>query len=311
MARLAFLILSALATLVSAQSASAGCGRALCNGQEPGGFYEAFVNNRRYFVSIPLRYSISKPAPLIVSYHAGSRDVQRQVKLDQFTNPKYNTDKLVVYPEGLSKNFTANDTEFTRSILNEVQDLYCIDKNRIFAAGKSQGAGLVGRLLACERTLSQIFAAFALVSPLLYTDVKPCMEPYTFPIPCSPGRTDVPIIEFHGGRDVAANYRGDYARRPGQCLPSVPWWIETWVRSNELDTKGNTTQLAADTPTTNITKYGFGDKEGLVTHVFDSELGHHWPSKSKNSDNKGIPAKFEATPMILDFFDVHPLNQLL
>ncbi|CAH0002099.1 unnamed protein product [Clonostachys byssicola] len=330
MARLAFIVLSALAALVSTQSASAGCGRALPNGQQPGGVYEASINNRRYLVSIPQRYSINKPAPLIVSYHAGSRDVQRQLKLDQFTDPKHNTDKLVVYPEGLTKsncardstcykhywalglrNFTANDIEFTKSILNAVQELYCIDKNRIFAAGKSQGAGLVGRVLACDPTLSHIFAAFALVSPLLYTNAKPCVEPYTFPIPCSPGRTDVPIIEIHGGSDVTANYRGDYARRPGECLPSVPWWIETWVRNNALDVKGNTTQLAADTPTTSITKYGFGDKEGLVTHVFDSELGHHWPSKSHNSDNKGRPAKFEATPMILDFFYAHPLNQLL
>jgi poly(3-hydroxybutyrate) depolymerase len=206
------------------------------------------------------------------------------------------------------RNFTANDIEFTESILNAVQDLYCIDKNRIFAAGKSQGAGLVGRLLACEPTLSQTFAAFALVAPLLYTDVQPCVEPYQFPIPCSPGRTDVPILEFHGGRDRAAKYRGDYARRPGECLPSVPWWIKTWARNNGLDTKGNTMQLAADTPTTSITKYGSGDKEGLVTHVFDSKLGHDWPSKSNNSDNNGRPAKFEATPMILDFFDAHPLR---
>ncbi|VUC31144.1 unnamed protein product [Clonostachys rosea] len=318
MARFALLVLSALVALVSTQSASNGCSRSLSNGQQPGGFYEASVNKRRYFVFIPPRYSIQKPAPLVVSYHGGSRDVQRQINLDQFTRPKDNTEKVVVYPQKLQhywalglSDFTANDIEFTKSILDAVQYLYCIDKNRIFAAGKSQGAGLVGRLLACDESLSQTFAAFALVSPLLYTEFKPCLEPYTFPIPCSPGRTDVPILEFHGGNDTTANYRGDYARRPGECLPSVPWWIESWVKNNGLDTKGNTRQLAANTPTTTITEYGSGDKEGLVTHVFDSKLGHHWPSKSKNSDNNGKVAKFEATPMILDFFDAHPLNRLV
>lgn len=48
---------------------------------------------------------------------------------------------------------TTDDTGFTTKILNDLEAQYCIDTDRIFATGKSDGAGFVG-VLACNKTLS-------------------------------------------------------------------------------------------------------------------------------------------------------------
>lgn len=47
-----------------------------------------------------------------------------------------------------------DDLGFTSDILNDVQAQYCIDTDRIFATGKSQGGGFVG-VLACDEDLSK------------------------------------------------------------------------------------------------------------------------------------------------------------
>jgi poly(3-hydroxybutyrate) depolymerase len=184
-------------------------------------------------------------------------------------------------------------------------DTYCLDTSRFFASGKSQGGGLIGNILACDETMSTTFAAFAPVSGAFYTDADPCGPPYTFEIPCQPGRNDVPMLEFHGGRDDVVNYTG--ANQRGSCLPDIPWWVESWAINDGLSTNGKTEPLADDTPNTNITRYGTGSKRGLVSHIFDAIIGHHWPSTSFNSDNNGAVAEFNATPIIIDFFDSHPL----
>ena len=178
---------------------------------------------------------------------------------------------------------------------------YCLDTDRLFASGKSQGGGLIGNILACDNTLSTTIAAFAPVSGAFYTDAHPCEAPFEFQIPCSPGRHNVPMIEFHGGKDEIARYEGD--QRRGQCLPHIPWWVESWAVNDELSTDAETEQLADDTPNTTITRYG----GGLVSHVFDAVIGHDWPATTENTDNEGDVAEFDATPIIIEFFDAHPL----
>ena len=58
---------------------------------------------RTYLLSLPNNYESEKTSrPLILSYHGGTRDAQRQLNLDQFTNPKYNKDAIVAYPQGIN-----------------------------------------------------------------------------------------------------------------------------------------------------------------------------------------------------------------
>lgn len=48
---------------------------------------------------------------------------------------------------------TTDDIGFTMDILDDIESQYCIDTNRVYATGKSDGAGFVG-VLACDEDLS-------------------------------------------------------------------------------------------------------------------------------------------------------------
>lgn len=192
-----------------------------------------------------------------------------------------------------------DDVAFTTAILDHLQDTYCIDSSRIFATGKSDGAGFVN-VLACDANLSARIAAFAPVSGAFYINTSPC-HASTVTIPCSASRKDIPFLEFHGGNDTTIAYTG--GARKGECLPTIPHFIQQWAVRDGLGSKNTSSPLAENT-----TRYKFGD--GLVQHIFDSVIGHDWPSTQPNDDNQRSGhhvASFNATPIILDFFNSHPL----
>ncbi|KAG9253079.1 carbohydrate esterase family 1 protein [Emericellopsis atlantica] len=326
MRTLQFLALGAISSLAAAWTPSPGCQlQGLPEGQTPGSFHNATVDGRRYLVFVPPEYAIGNPAPLVLSYHGGSRSPENQRDLDLLTDPDFNTHRMVVYPEGTPRptcesdntcykrywsvdpGIDADDKSFTRDILTAMKETYCIDTDAVHATGKSQGGGIVGSTLACDADLAHTFAAFAPVSGSFYTDVDVCEPPYEFEIPCDPHRHDVPMLEFHGGQDTTVAYSG--ASRRGVCLPNIPYWVEQWAVNDGISHEVETTPLAADTPNTYITRYGRGRKKGLVTHVLAENIAHDWPSTRTNSDNEGAVAEFDATPLILHFFDEHPLKK--
>jgi poly(3-hydroxybutyrate) depolymerase len=86
--------------------ASAGCAKPLPHGQaletvsnvsiSSGGF------QRSYLLFIPPKYDEFIPTPLILSYHGGVRNAMDQLELDQLTNSEFNTQSIVVYPQGIN-----------------------------------------------------------------------------------------------------------------------------------------------------------------------------------------------------------------
>lgn len=199
---------------------------------------------------------------------------------------------------------TTNDIQFTVDILNEVESLYCINPSRITAAGKSDGAGFCN-VLACDSVASKRIAAFAPVSGAYYVNTLPC-NPLTVDIPCSAARKDIPILAFHGGNDTTIAYSG--GKRKDECLPAIPHFIQEWAIRDGLGCDNMTTPLAADTV---IYRFGRGADTGLVELVYESNIGHDWPSTVPNADNTVAGhhvANYNATPIILDFFKSHPLS---
>lgn len=127
-------------------------------------------------------------------------------------------------------------------------------------------------------------------------------------IPCTPGRGDVPVLAFHGGNDTTIAFLG--GERKDECLPSIPHFIQEWALRDGLSTNNVTTPLAANTV---VYEFGSRQEVGLVELIYDSVIGHDWPSTEPNADNEVAghhPASFNATPIILDFFAHHPLDVL-
>lgn len=199
---------------------------------------------------------------------------------------------------------TTNDIQFTTDILDLVQSQYCIDPNRISATGKSDGAGFCN-VLACDPKLSGRIAAFAPVSGAFYVNELPCV-PQDVKFSCHSSRKNIPMLEFHGGNDSIINYEG--GERKNECLPSIPHFIQQWAIRDGLDLHNVTAPVSQNTVSF---KFGRGSSSGLVEHIFDSVIGHDWPSTTPNADNQEPGhqvASFDATPIILDFFSNHPLS---
>ncbi|KAI1383735.1 carbohydrate esterase family 1 protein [Hypoxylon trugodes] len=311
----------ALVSLTSSLGLSQPLKRTAGCGQDPSitrGDFKNFTTSedREYRVWLPANYDSDTATPLILSYHGANKDITYQISLDELTDPFFNKDHIVVYLQGLvgeSSGHTewegapgakSNDIKFTNDVLDAVSKDLCVDETRIFATGKSQGGGFVGRL-ACDHGLSSRIAAFAPVSGAYYIkQINKSSEchPETVNVPCDASRTDIPIMAFHGGADTTIRYHGDF--RSGACLPDVSSWARQWALRDDLSgTPANSS--IADSDNGVVMSYG----GGLVTLVYDgNNIAHDWPSTVENGDNDGkVLAAFNASTRIMEFFRGHTL----
>ncbi|KAI1101671.1 carbohydrate esterase family 1 protein [Jackrogersella minutella] len=312
---LALISLASSLELSQLSERSIGCGKT--PSFTPGDFKNFTTSEgRQYRAWLPASYESNKASPLILSYHGANRDISHQVALDQLTSPLFNKDHVVVYLQGMAADGTtdtkwegapkcnSNDIKFTNDVLDAMTGDLCVDVKRIYATGKSQGGGFVGRL-ACDSDLSKRIAAFAPVSGAYYIkeiDKKSECHEETVQVPCKPGRTDIPILAFHGGADHTIEYHGAF--RSNACLPDVSSWARQWALRDDLSgTPVNSTIDKSD----NGVNMSYG--KGLVTLVYDGDnIGHDWPSIKKNDDNEGLRlAAFNASSKIMDFFRGHTL----
>jgi polyhydroxybutyrate depolymerase len=117
---------------------------------------------------------------------------------------------VAVYPSAAGKfwNITASpskadDVAYMRSLLDNVESQVCVDPDRVYATGVSNGGGMSG-LLGCA--MSDRLAAIA-----------PVAGNYR-PLPaCKPERP-VSMLEIHGTADIAVPYS------------IVPAWVNQWLR---------------------------------------------------------------------------------
>lgn len=150
----------------------------------------------------------------------------------------------------------------------------------------------------CDPKLSQRIAAFAPVAGAFYnteiTEESQC-DPVTMDNPCNAGRTNIPILEMHGGNDQTIDFHGGW--RKGACIPAIRHWTKDWAKRNNLDLNDVESSI---TGTDNGIKYVYGD--GLVTLVkAGDDVGHVWMSVDKGN------ADVEASDWVMEFFRKHSL----
>ncbi|KAH6695106.1 carbohydrate esterase family 1 protein [Plectosphaerella plurivora] len=322
------MLLAILATCISVglaapQQPKQGCGGSLPDGMKPGNEYTMPYpgGGRDWLLFIPPNYSTSKGNPVVLSYHGGGKTPEKQRDLDLLEKKEFNTDYVVAYPRGIDERWEGtpdikarDDVGYTVDILDEISRKLCVDKNRVYMSGKSNGGGFVG-LAACNQRLSTRIAAFAAVSGSFYIQGKDNCNPSTVPLTCDKGSATVPMLEIHGGRDTTIKYAGDSERR-GACLPGVLHWVEEWAARDGVKDKASKAGKTDWAGEAEVRSWGRGkDGFGVVTHVYDAKLAHSWPSKGENADNGGKgngdgPASFDATAVILRFFGGYKLGEV-
>lgn len=278
------------------QQPTTGCGTA--PPAEPGTTTKRTIvsdgREREYLVHVPENYSPDRPSSVALSFHGHSRSAEYQEELTGFSD----LDTIALYPQGLvgtdgktgwegaPYSADADDVRFTDDLLDDVQGGLCVNPERIYASGKSNGGGFT-ETLACRR--GDRIAAFAPVSGAHYPQSGECA-------PAEP----VPMVSFHGTADNKIPYDGDPSRR----LPAIPDWLAEWAEHDRCRPEPITTRPLPEVTRQNWTGC---DGRGAFAHYRVDDLGHDWPSRSPNLDSDD-PTVIEATPIIWKFFQQHPLN---
>ncbi len=201
---------------------------------------------------------------------------------------------ILVYPQGVDDppswnagvgaygpTGDADDIQFTRDMLQSLEQNYCVDAHRVYISGFSLGGGMAYRL-AC--TLSDKLAAVATVSGAYY----PISEG------CHPTRP-LPIMEIHGYADPLAPYAGNTYTRMG----AVQTYLNGWVARNACTGNPETFFQQGDVTGMQWTKCA---NNTIVRHYRISDGQHTWPG------SPGTTHVISANVVIWDFFSKFSLD---
>ncbi|MEJ3651827.1 poly(3-hydroxybutyrate) depolymerase [Actinomycetes bacterium KLBMP 9759] len=277
----------------------AGCGRGAP--QQPGTSVRHTIQSggrdRTYQLHLPAGYTPHRPYPLIVAYHGrGNTGVGTEEFSKLSTLPA-----VVAYPDGVIGTGEGNrqawqgapysapgvdDVAFTNDLLDELEATVCVDAHRVYATGKSNGAGFTG-ILACE--LADRIAAIAPVAGAFYPTGEDCR----------PSRP-VPVIELHGTGDATIPYAGDADRG----LPAIPDWVAAWAARDGCRVAPSPERTEPDITTTRWV----GCSRGVeVQHVAIDDGGHTWPGADIYSGGGITTQTIEAHEVIWHFLRRHVL----
>jgi polyhydroxybutyrate depolymerase len=232
-------------------------------------------STRTYRVHVPAAYQINRPYPVVLVFHGAGGSAAGIEGSTGFSGLAEQQRFIAVYPQGLLNgdggrpfwasagpiDYGIDDVLFVSNILDDLQKRLCIDAQRIYATGFSNGGGMSG-FLACR--LAGRIAAFAPVSGNFYAP----------PGGCHPGRP-VPILDVHGTKDPILPYAGiSVSENPAWPLPSIPHWLQDWA-SRDGCTRGPVTFFQQSTVTGE--QWTACQGNATVVHYRTEGGGHSWP----------------------------------
>jgi polyhydroxybutyrate depolymerase len=251
---------------------------------------------RRYRLYVPASYDASAPVPLLLNFHGLGSNALEQELYSGFTQLAEREGFVLVSPDGtgLIQEWHVlatwlpgyvDDIDFVDALIDEVTKSVCIDEERIYAAGLSNG-GAIASLLGCN--LDRI-AAIATVAGAPFSSRR-----------CEPDRP-VPVIAFHGTYDGVVPFNlGEYL---GAYLPltNVRQDMQSWAENNGCNTAPQIERIAQDVTLEAYTNCDAGADVRL--YVVEGG-GHTWPG----SDHKlwflgDTTQSIDASELIWSFFE--------
>ncbi|GAA3633582.1 PHB depolymerase family esterase [Kineosporia mesophila] len=291
---------AAQAAPVDSRVASAGCDTStdLAAGKTVQQSITSGGRTRPYFLHLPAGYQDGEATPLILAFHGHNgtgADVEAYSGIDDL-------DAIAVYPVGAAgtdggtswqsapyASDDVDDVQFVSDLLDGLQGSLCVDPDRIYATGKSNGGGFTA-LLACR--LPHRIAAFATVSAAFYPGTTTGCD----------GSQPVPYLDFHGVADTTVPYAGGTSH--GAKLPSLTDWMNDWVEHNGC------TEPSSRTIGSDVTKYFWlgCTQDATVVHYKIANDGHTWPGDLVDSGPGASTRTISATDVMWSFFGKHPLD---
>jgi polyhydroxybutyrate depolymerase len=284
-------LLAALAVaLVGAPPGRAASTPAPCATAPAAGTYDVNVPSgglqRSALVHVPATIPAGTPAPLLLALHGAYGTGPGMESYSGFSNLADTNDFIVAYPSAAGRFWNISgaanqpdDVAFISALIATLESTLCIDGSRVFAAGVSNGAGMVA-LLGCA--LSTQLAGIAAVAGD-YDQLPPCHL-----------ARPVPLLEIHGTADHIAPYRGKGGRQTANGLPP---FVNDWARRDAC--AGAPTRSSVATRAV-LFAWRRCAQGSTVEHIRIIAGRHQWPGATP--PDPGPPATFCASCTIWSFF---------
>jgi polyhydroxybutyrate depolymerase len=251
---------------------------------------------RTFQLYVPRGYTGTKNVPVVFDFHGFGSDAVQQMVYGNF-EPEADRDTfLIVAPDGQVPdnrhfNLTAekglqNDVQMVGALLDHIQATFCVDRNRVYATGMSDG-GAMTSVLACS--LSNRFAAFGAVAVIIA-----CGGSHPVPIMAFSGTAD-PVVPFNGGTVSCCG---------GAHLGAAPDAMAKWAAHNHCAADFHDVRLGTEVRRRTWT--GCAPGSAAVFYIIDGG-GHTWPGSIHIAGLGMTTDQIDASATIWRFFQAHPL----
>ena len=257
--------------------------------------------------SLEAGWNKSPSLPLVIALHGHGGTAEGMEKLTGFEALADKDKFLLVYPQGIDKNWNdgrgrnenVNDVEFISTLINFIVSTYPVDAKRIYVTGMSNG-GFMAMRLAYD--IGNRIAAVAAVGATIDTTID--ARQTSFP---------VSIMLIHGTKDPLVNIDGGNVKRlPDSYILSHQALIASWVKRDHCNTTPSTSIIPDVNKDGTIiikTDYTGGTNNTEVVSYVVENGGHTWPGGPQYLATGFIGLtshNLDATQVIWEFFKAHP-----
>ena len=301
---------------------SAGCGADPATAVVPGEQRVTITSSgveRWFFERIPPAHDGHQPLPLVLDFHGYSEGAEIHLLMSALGPFGDEHGFVTLTPQGTGPvprwdtTLGSPDLVFVGDLLDHAETTLCIDTNRVFVTGLSNGA-FMSSAIACA--YADRVAAVAPVAGI--RNVTGCAQ-----------ERPVPIVAFHGTDDGFVAYDGGLGERAldlpapdgsGRTLreagvepsadgqtPSVPDIAESWAARN-----GCTGTELETTVSVDVALLTYGCPAGAEVELYRVDGGgHSWPGSDFSAQVVSVigPTTFsiDANEIMWAFFMAHPL----
>jgi len=274
---------------------------------------------RYYLRHVPAAHNGTTPVPLVLDLHGYSEGAAVHEQMSAF-GPYGDTKGFVtITPQGQGDvarwdtELGSTDLTFLGQVLDDAEKNLCVDQNRVFVAGLSNGAFMTSAM-SCQ--FADRVAAAAPVAGIRDIDG------------CNPSRP-VPVIAFHGTADQFVTYDGSLgpaaaklpapdgsgrtlgevrAVDPSKKGPTIPEITAAWAGRNGCDPTPTGSTIAAD-----VTLVSFSCPTGAEVELYRvTDGGHAWPGSEFSKKIAAVVGRttdsISATELMWTFFVAHPMQ---
>lgn len=221
-------------------------------------------STRSAIVSVTSAYDPHKPTPVLFGFGGRDDTPENYRNYSRFSTTGAAGEAIVVYPRGIDNAWEGapyatstrgQDVAFVRQIVDELDKKFNIDRNRIYAAGMSNGGGFVMNL-ACQAP--DLIAGVVSVSGAFYNPVNEGCAPES-----------VPTFVIHGQQDELTHYHGG-------TLHNAPYLPAPRLIHSRAMRNGCAPQPVVEQKSNNVTQFGYPGCRDEAVFWRINDQGHNW-----------------------------------